>query len=259
MSTTTRRPSARQFPGDTMIRDARRQRTGGVAALYLALALVAAMPYFLLVVDYPAASTTADKVELIVDHYPSLYAMYLTTYVLFGLALSVLALALWDRLQTDAPFAMRIATAIGLLWSFALVASGMVFTYGMTTIDALAGTDRAQAVLTWQAVEPVALALGGAGGELLGGVWVLLISVVILRGAALPKALGWLGIVIGVVGLASVVPPLHEVSIAFGLLQIVWFVWLGVVLIATRPTAGADRRATVEGTTTGAARRGQGR
>jgi len=214
--------------------DARRQKAGGVAALYLALAYLAAMPYFLIVVDYLGATTAADKVALIVRNYSSMYAMYLATYVVLGIVLGVLALALYDRLRAAAPFAARIATVTGLLWSFALVASGMIYTYGMTTIVALAKTDPAQAQAVWQAIEPVAMALGGAGGELLGGLWVLLVSWVALRGGSLPKALGWLGVVIGVVGLASVVPPLHDGAYAFGLLQIAWFVWIGVALVTTK-------------------------
>ncbi len=125
--------------------DARRQKAGGVAALYIALALLAAMPYFLLVVDYLGAVTAAEKVALVVANYASLYAMYLITYVFYGIALGVLAFALYDRLQARAPATMRIATAIGLLWSFALVTSGMIFNYGMTTIVPLAKTDPAQA------------------------------------------------------------------------------------------------------------------
>jgi hypothetical protein len=162
------------------------------------------------------------------------------TYLLFGLALAVLALAVWERLHTEAPVTMRIATAVGLLWAVALVASGLVFTYGMTMITDLAAVDRAQAVVTWQAVEPVALALGGAGGELLGGLWVLLVSVVALRGG-LAKVFGWLGITIGVVGLASVIPPLHDATVVFGLLQIPWLVWLAVALTRTRQLPATDR------------------
>ena len=207
---------------------------GGAAALYLALALLAAMPYFLLVVDYPSATTAAEKVALVVANYPSMYAMYLATYVLFGVAVAVLALALHDRLEAGAPFTMRLGTTIGLMWSFVLVASGMVFTYGMTTIVDLDETSHTQAVRAWQAIEPVALALGGAGGELLGGLWVLLISLVALRTRALPKAVDWLGVAIGLFGLASLVPPLHDAAIAFGLLEIVWFVSVGVVLLRVR-------------------------
>jgi hypothetical protein len=113
----------------------------------------------------------------------------------------------------------------------------MVFNYGMTTIVTLAKTDPAQAQLAWQSVEPVAQALGGAGGEILGGLWVLLVSVVALRSGALPKLLGWFGVVIGVAGLSSVAPPLHDAAIVFGLMLIAWFVWLGTVLTMTKATA----------------------
>jgi Domain of unknown function (DUF4386) len=219
-------------------REVRGQKAGGVAALYLALAFVAAMPYFLLVVDYQGATTIAAKVTLVVSNYASLYAMYLVTYVFFGITLGVLAFALYDRLRAAAPSTARIATAIGLLWAVVLVASGMVWNYGMTTIVAMVKTDPTQAGLVWQAIEPVAQGLGGAGGEILGGLWVLLVSWVALRSGALPKALGWLGVVVGVVGLTSVVPALHDAAIGFGLLEIVWFVWVGVVLMRTKATAG---------------------
>jgi len=89
---------------------------------------------------------------------------------------------------------MQVATAVGLIWAFVLVASGMVYNYGMWTVTTLYGTDRIAAVSAWQAIEPIAQGLGGASGELLGGLWVLLVSAVVLRYGALPKALGWLGL-----------------------------------------------------------------
>lgn len=229
------------------VRDsARTQRTGGWAALYLALALIAAMPYFLLVVDYPSAITIADRVVLVVEHYSSMYAMYLATYVVFGMAVGAVAFALHDRLSAEAPGAARLATAAGLLWSVALVASGMIFTYGMTTIVTLAKSDPEQARLAWQGVEPVALALGGAGGEILGGLWALLASSLALRTGALSRPLGWLGVAIGVVGLASVVPALHDATMLFGLLEIGWFAWLGLALLRPKTARAGDRQTVVE-------------
>ncbi len=219
--------------------DARRQKAGGLAALYIAVALIAAMPYFLLVVDYLGAETAAEKVALVVANYMSMYAMYLVTYVFYGIALGVLAFALYDRMRDRAPATMRVATAIGLLWSVALVTSGMIFNYGMTTIVGLAETDPAQAGRVWQTIEPVAQALGGAGGEILGGLWVLLVSVVALRSCALPKLLGWFGAGIGVTGLVSVIPPLHDASMLVGVMLIAWFVWVGVVLTKTKAAAEA--------------------
>ncbi len=221
--------------------DARRQKAGGVAALYIALALLCAMPYFLLVVDYLGAGTAAEKVALVVANYASMYAMYLITYVFYGFALAVLAFVLYDRLKDGAPAMMRAATAIGLLWSFALVTSGMVFNYGMTTVVGLVQTDPASAPVVWQSIESVAQALGGAGGEILGGLWIVLVSAAALRGSALPRPLAWFGSAIGVAGLLSVAPPLHDASIVFGLLSIVWFAWVGTVLLTTKSAAtGAE-------------------
>jgi hypothetical protein len=219
--------------------EARRQKAGGAAALYIALALLAAMPFFLLVVDYQGAKTIADKVAVIAADYAGLYAMYLVSYVFYGFAVGVLAFALHDRLQSHAPATMRAATAVGLLWSVALVASGMIWDYGMTTVVTLLKTDPAHAQAVWQSVEPVSEALGGAGGELLGGLWILLLSVVAVRSGALPKALGWFGVVIGSAGLVSVVPGLHHAAILFGLALIVWCAWVGVVLVRTK-ASGAE-------------------
>jgi hypothetical protein len=224
------------------------RKAAGWAAIYVAAALLVAMPYFLVVVDYPSATTVADKVALVVKNYASMYAMYLATYVAFGAAVGVVALALYRLLNSKAPFGALLATGVGLMWSVMLVASGMIFTYGMTTLVALAETNPGQAQQSWQAIEPVALALGGAGGELLGGLWVLLASVLVLREGAFSRPLGWLGMVIGVVGIASVVPPLHDGAMLFGVLQIVWFAWLGVALLRPRGATYSEQTQPAEPT-----------
>ena len=67
----------------------------------------------------------------------------------------------------------------------------------------------------WQAIEPVAQGLGsGSGGEFLGGLWILLVSIVSLRSRSLPRSLGWLGLVVGVAGLLSIIPPLSATAYA---------------------------------------------
>jgi hypothetical protein len=109
----------------------------------------------------------------------------------------------------------------------------MIFNAGVAAVVGLHGTSPVQAVSAWQAIEPVAHGLGGSGGELLGGLWVLLVSVAALRTGGLPKVLNWLGMAIGAAGVLSVVPALKELAYGFGLLQIVWFVWLGIVMLRT--------------------------
>jgi hypothetical protein len=213
---------------------ARQQKLGGFAALYLAAAYLVAMPFFLLFVKYPSVVDPAKKVALLVANLGSMRVMYLITYVVFGVVLAVLALALYPRLKDGAPILAQAATAVGFIWAFALVASGMIFNAGMTTVVGLHETSPVQAVAAWQAIEPVAEGLGsGSGGELLGGLWVLLVSVAALRTRGLPKALNWLGVAIGAAGVLSVVPALQDLKYGFGSLQIVWFVWLGIAMLRT--------------------------
>jgi hypothetical protein len=211
----------------------RQQKVGGLAALYLAAAFVVAMPYFLVFVKYQGVVDPLEKVALLVGNHNSMQAMHLITYVIFGIVLAVLALALHARLRDRSPILAQAATAVGLIWAFVLVASGMIFNAGMAAVVGLHATSPAQAVSAWQAIEPVTEGLGGSGGELLGGLWVLLVSVAALRTRGLPRLLNWLGVAIGTAGVLSVVPVLKDLGLGFGLLQIVWFVWLGIVMLRT--------------------------
>ena len=212
-------------------RHMRQQKVGGFAALYLAIAYLVAMPYFLAFVKYPSVVDPAEKVALLVRNHDSMRAVYLVTYIVFGIVLAVLALALYARLKDGAPILAQAATATGLIWAFVLIASGLVFNAGVGAVVGLHATDPARAVSVWQAIEPVAQGLGGSGGELLGGLWVLLVSVAALRTGGLPKTLNWLGVAIGAAGVLSVVPALRDLAYGFGLLQIVWFTWLGIVML----------------------------
>lgn len=221
------------------------QRAGGLAALYLAIAYLLAMPFFLLLVDYPRAVGPAARVASLVANHGAMQVMELITYVLFGIALAVLVLALHERLKPAAPSLMPTATVVGLIWAVMLVASGLVFNAGMGAVVALYPSNAAQAAAMWQAIEPVSNGLSCVDGEILGGLWVLLVSVAGLRAGGFPRALGWFGVVVGAIGLASVIPPLADLAILFGLVQVGWFVWLGISLVrgerGTRrvPVAGA--------------------
>jgi hypothetical protein len=117
----------------------------------------------------------------------------------------------------------------------------MIANFGMDTVVDLYGRDPAQAAMVWLAIEAVVEGLGGQGGEILGGIWILLVSWAALRAGELPRALNYLGVVIGVAGILSAVPALFLVlaSAIFGLGQIVWFIWLGIVMLRGRTSAAA--------------------
>jgi len=213
------------------------QKASGLAALYLAAAYLLAIPFFLVVVDYLSVTDPARKVALLVDNHGSMQVMELISYVFFGLALVVLVLALHERLTSGSPALMRAATVVGLLWAFALVASGLIFNAGMGAVVSLYPSDPGQAVSMWQAIEPVERGLSSSDGEILGGLWVLLVSIAGLRADGLSRPLCWLGLAVGFVGVLSVIPPLKDAALAFGLLQIGWFAWLGITLLRSTERA----------------------
>lgn len=215
------------------------QKAGGLAALYLAVAYLLAVPFFLLLVDYNSAVGPAAQVASLASNHGAMQVMYLIAYVVFGIALSVLALALYERLKPAAPALMQTATAVGLIWAVVLVASGLVFNAGMAAVVTLYPANPAQAASMWQAIEPVSDGLGGVDGEILGGLWVLLVSIAGLRVGGFSRAFGWFGMAVGAIGLASVIPPLTDVGILFGLFQIGWFIWLGFSML--RQDRGVER------------------
>jgi len=61
------------------------------------------MPYFLVVVNSVGVTDPAQKVALLAANRGSMYAMHLISYVIFGIVLAVLALALHSRLRDESP------------------------------------------------------------------------------------------------------------------------------------------------------------
>jgi hypothetical protein len=215
------------------------QKMGGFAALYSGAALLVAMVGFLVVVDILGVTDPLQKVAQLVENQAFLYFLNLISYVIWGIILVVLVLALNERLKADSPAMMQIATAIGLIWACIVIASGQVTNLGMGIVVDLYGTDPAQASTVWMAIDSVAQGLGSAGGEILGGTWVLLVSWAALRTGEFSKALNYLGVLIGVTGLISAVPGLSLVAAIFGLGKIVWSIWLGIVMLRSKTSAVA--------------------
>ncbi len=216
------------------------QKLGGIAALYGALAYVIAIVGYLVVVGQAAEADPAQKVATLVDNQAFLYLLNLLTYIVFGLFLVVLALVFYQRLRAGSPSLIQIATAVALIWACVVIASGMVSNIGMATVVELHDNDPAQAATVWLAIDSVANGLGGAGGEILGGAWMLLVSWAALRVGVFPRTMNYVGALIGVAGLISVVPILGELrGLIFGLGQIVWFVWLGFVMLRSSPQTAA--------------------
>ncbi|MBI3170679.1 MAG: DUF4386 family protein [Chloroflexi bacterium] len=208
---------------------------GAFAAFYMAAAYLIGIIIFLVVLDYLNITDIDQKVTLLVEQRTMFFSTNLLMYVFFGVFLVVLSLALHERLSPAAPALTKVATTFGLIWAGSLIASGMISNAGIAPVAALHATDPEQAALTLITIETIATnGIGNGNGEILGGVWTLLISLAGLRTNKLHKALNFLGMFIGVVGIASVFPGLSDLAGLFGITQIIWFVGLGVTFLRAK-------------------------
>lgn len=104
----------------------------------------------------------------------------------------------------------------------------------------LYGKNPAQTETVWLALNAVELGIV-SGNELVGSLWVLLLSLAALRTAQLPKTLNYLGVVTGIAGILTLVPALAEVMIMiFATGMIVWSVWVGIVMLRSSPSPTAQ-------------------
>ncbi|MBK9602827.1 MAG: DUF4386 family protein [Anaerolineales bacterium] len=213
------------------------QKSGGIAALYMAISHLIGLIIFIVVLDYINITDPMQKLAMNIEKQSVIFSTNLLMYVFFGFALIVLSLALYDRLKSGAPALMQVATVIGIIWAGSLIASGMAANAGLSTVVALYAKDPTQAALTFQAIEAITNGLGNANGEILGGSLTLLVSLAALQTGGLPRGLNILGALVGAVGILTIIPALNALVAVFGLGQIVWFVWLGTVLLRTQPRA----------------------
>ncbi len=208
------------------------KKAGGFAALFEALAYIVGFAVMATLLN-PANSegwNSAQKLSFILEKKAIFQSWTLFIYVAFGIALVVLAVALHEQLKEKSPELLKVATPFGLIWAGLVIASGMVASVGLETVAAMHAKDAAQATAAWVVIDAIHNGLGG-GVEVVGGVWVLLISAASLQAARFPKALGYLGVVVGLAGILTVVPMFKDLAAVFGISQIFWFAGVGFVLL----------------------------
>lgn len=214
------------------------QKMGALAAFAEALIYVAGFVWFFAVLNPGDQTSPEQRLAHLIAQRDFYYAGYLVTGVVFSFLLIALVQALYQRLSPMAPQLMRYASVVGYLWAGIVLASSFIF---LTSLGALAKyheTDAAQALTIYRAIAIQVEALGG-GIELVGAVWLLLISYVGLRHRIFhPLMHGW-GLLVGLSGLLTLFGGLSllatwsvfEVMAAiFGVGQILWFAALGLAL-----------------------------
>jgi hypothetical protein len=137
--------------------------------------------------------------------------------------------ALRSLLKSTSEHDASTIASFGNIWAVLVIASGMIAIIGIDVVDSLAKTNINEASALWTTLDTLQNGLGG-GVEIIGGILVLLISVMGLKHGILSKYLHWLGLLIAISGILTIMPMLKALGAIFGILQIFWFTALGLGL-----------------------------
>jgi len=219
------------------------QKWGGVAALGHAAAYVVGMVLGLTLI-FPLLDAAPDQyLKFVADNQTLVYLWNLISYWGSALTLAIMVLALYERLKGRSPALMQTATVFGLIWAGLIIASGNLMLHNLGVVAALYGNDPAQAATAWTALEAVENGIV-TGNELVGSLWVLLLSLAALRSGELTRPLNYLGVVLGIAGILTIVPALATTMIMiFGPGMIVWSVWVGIVMLRRSSSAVVQKPA----------------
>jgi hypothetical protein len=201
----------------------------GFSAIFLGLIYIAAFVYFGAFFSYPVSGTPEEKMRFLADHQMEVSIVYFSIYVLFGILLAILVVGVHETLKSASPPIASLTSIFGVIWIGLVIASGMIYNIGLDHSIRLLDESPDAAFSLWRTVSVVANSLGG-GNEIVGGVWVLLVSLVALKAVVLARALNYYGCFVGIAGIATVYPE-EILTEVFGLSQIIWFIWLGLVIL----------------------------
>jgi hypothetical protein len=213
------------------------QKIGGVAAILHSAAYLIGIGLYLAVMSPIIDATPAEYVALLAGYRNIMVVWILIAYLVAGFCLVAVALAFYERMKDSSPALIQISTVLGFIWAALIIGSGNLMIHGFDQIAKIYTTNPALA-------ETVHVTLGivengiVSANELIGGVWILLLSWAALQTGNLGRSLNYLGVGIGVMGILTLIPPIAELTqMIFGLSMIIWFAWAGVILLRGRSSA----------------------
>jgi hypothetical protein len=218
------------------------QKIGGIAALFHAAAYAVAIVWFVILLSPLLNAGPRQHMAFVADNQAIMYAGILISYWVTGGTLVVIALALYERMKNGSPVLMQIATVFGCIWAALIIGSGNLMLSDFGVVAKLYGNNPVQAETVWLGLDAVETGIV-SGNEIVGSMWVLLLSLAALRTKGLPRGLNYLGVALGVVGILTgilaFIPAVKDIIMIFGLGMIAWSAWVGIVMLRNRTGAAA--------------------
>ena len=215
------------------------QKAGGISAIISAAAYVFAIGLFATLM-MPMADANLPIRDYMAFFVPNKLLVFLWTfsmYIIHGVTLVVLVLAVHERLKSHSPRLSVIAAAFGFIWTSFVLLSGFINIWGNEALIALWQKSEAQSETFKTSLNLITLGVDSSD-RLLGGLWVTLVSLAAFRNKIFPKAFNLFGLVLGSLALLlGLIMPVNDssASMLLGLGAIVWWLAIGIYMIC-QPT-----------------------
>ena len=206
------------------------QKIGGFGSIVTAILLIIALVIMLFVfprLGLVGPSDWFDPVKGLdaANASPITFFLFSLVNILWSIAVILIVLALRERMQAGAPNLMRIAV-IGVSIACALWLSG-----GLMGIVGMPSIVSAKDVSAYRAATAVLFSLVSSGDHAMG--WaLLLIGWAALRTGGLPRILSYISALKGIFMILQFVA--QPLMVAEMLLGIVFYPWLGIVLLRSK-------------------------
>lgn len=216
------------------------QKLGGMGALVGATTnLFALVIYATLLVPNGFGSDNLGQIAtFLANNQVFMHVFDIIIYLVFGVSMIFLSLGLHERLKTGSTVLAQAVTTFGLIYAVLVIVAGTLSLSNSSTVIKLYGENPVQATTVYLTLDSVATGLGAGGGEtMVSALWILLLICVALRAREFPSTLNYLGLVVGVAGILTVLlPPLLPMAVVYGLGLIIWLAWLGIDMLRRSDT-----------------------
>lgn len=212
------------------------QKIGGVSALIAAATYIFAM-VLLSTTLAPIIDTKlsiGSYMKFLVDNESLIFIWHFAMYFVNGVALTILAIALYERLKEDAPQLIKIATGFGFIWITLIILSGLIVNYGNGILIDLYHKGSPNIDILKQVLETITNAIDSSD-RLVGCLWIGLISLIALKNNKFPKFINIFGIIISIAGLiGTTIPTFVTIAYVFGAGAILFWIMVGCNMLFSK-------------------------
>ncbi len=216
------------------------QKAGGISALIAAATYVFAMALVATLLTPMLDSNLGfqEFMKFLIANKLLAFLWHFSMYFINGVCLTVLTLALYERIKDDSPNLAKIATIFGLFWTAFVFLSGLITIHGTQVLIDLYEKNQANAANLKLMIDTATTGIDNSD-KLLGCLWIGLVSLSGYNSKTFPRAVNVFGLVISLAGLiGTFIPALVFVSYIFGVGAIVWWLCIGIVMLRERVTVG---------------------